>query len=172
MPELIRMGSGSYAGFFSMYSFQIYEQTQLRVWDLFVYIARNRMLTVLFLWMSTYTAAGILFHVLYALWLSVSGGMLLALFTLKNGKEGLVLLACCLLPQWILYLCVIRQEAKLLFRRSGLDREMAEQVTRSIKLRKRDLAELGELLFFCVLGCGCEAFLGTWTLKIFLEFFR
>lgn len=171
VPELIRMGSGSYAGFFSMYSFQIYEQTQIHAWNLFVYIAKRRLLTVLFLWMSTYTAAGMLFHVLYALWLLVSGGMLLALFTLKNGKEGLVLLACCLLPQWILYTWVIRQEAGILFRHSGFEHEIAKQAAGPARLQKRDLIELGELLFFCALGCACEAFLGTWTLKIFLEFF-
>lgn len=173
IPELIRMGTGDYSGFFSLYSFKLYERLEIRSWDLFFYILRIRMFTLLFLWMSTYTAAGILFHLVYVLWLAVSGGMLTALFVLRDGYEGVILLTCCLFPQWILYTAVIKQEAAILFRRNeaGIDHRMDRLSKRTALLYRRDLSELLGMMIWCVAGCACEAFLGTWTLKIFLQLF-
>ena len=173
IPELIRMGTGDYSGFFSLYSFSLYEQREIQSWDLFFYIVKIRIFTLLFLWMSTYTAAGILFHLVYALWLAVLAGMLTALFALRDGYEGMLLLACCLLPQWILYTAVIKQEADILFRRNkaGMEMRMDRLSKRAAPLYRSDLAELLGMLLWCAAGCACEAFLGTWTLKIFLQFF-
>lgn len=159
VPELIHMGSGTYSGFCSIYSFSLFERMEIHSWDLFFYILKIRTLTLLFLWMSTYTAAGVIFHIIYIIWLAVSAGMLLALFALRDGYEGLALLACCLLPQWIMYAALIKQESAVLVRRKK------ERIS-----GRKDLAELTNMMFLCGMGCACEAFLGTWTLKIFLQF--
>lgn len=169
LPEAIRMGTGNYSGFLSLYSFQKYEQIELQPLDLCFYLMKLRIITLLFLWMSTYTAAGILFHLLYALWLAVSGGMLLALFVLKDGREGLLLLACCLLPQWILYAAVIKQETELLLLQNFGRTDTPYKNRRILFSPGKDLLLLGKMLLLCACGCICEAFLGTWTIKIFLQ---
>lgn len=170
IPELLSMGTGDYTGFFSLYSFRKYENMQVHSLDLFWYIARLRVWTLLFLWMSTYTGAGILFHMAYAGWLAVSAGMLLALFTLRDGYEGLLLLACCLFPQWILYASMWKKETEILLERN--QKTVSPPGRRVSMICRSDLAELGSLLLLCLGGCACEAFLGTWTLKIFLQIFN
>lgn len=158
-PEIFRMGTGSYAGFFSLYSFGKFEVTEVSPLALLPSILSVRLKTLLFLWMSSYTAAGLLFHLTYGGWLAASAGMLLALFALRDGTYGLVLFACCLFPQWIVYGEVCRREMHFLFSRP---------VTAA---SRRDLAALAQMIGLAVLGCACEAFLGTWTLKIFLQLF-
>lgn len=171
LPELLRMGSGTYAGFLSLYSFQKYEQSAISAADILPYITAGRLKTLLFLWMSGYTAAGLLFHLVYAWWLVASAGMLLALFLLRDGYEGILLFLCCLFPQWLLYGAMWQREVQFLVRRwrrsvagpTGLESRAGEY--------RRDLADLAGMVGLCLLGCGAEAFLGTWTLKIFLKFF-
>lgn len=170
IPELLSMGTGDYTGFFSLYSFRKYENMQVHSLDLFWYIARLRVWTLLFLWMSTYTGAGILFHMAYAGWQAVSAGMLLALFTLRDGYEGLLLLACCLFPQWILYASMWKKETEILLERN--QKTVSLPGRRVSMICRSDLAELSSLLLLCLGGCACEAFLGTWTLKIFLQIFN
>lgn len=167
VPELFRMGTGTYTGFCSMYSFSLYERMEIRIWDLFEYILKIRILTFLFLWLSAQTVIGTAVHVLYAGWLSLSAGMLLALFTLRNGKEGVLLLGCCLLPQWILYLAAFGQEWEVLL--EGRLKEIRVWNGNLLTGTKREWIQLGKILLWCTAGCACEAFLGTWTLKIFLQ---
>lgn len=110
LPELMHMGNGSYAGFASLYAVQKFETSRIQYMDVFVYVLSIRVVTLLFLWMSCFTPAGQLFHLLYFWWLAASGGMLLALFALKKGGQGLILFGCSLLPQWILYTAMWKRE--------------------------------------------------------------
>lgn len=110
LPELMHMGDGSYAGFASLYAVQKFETSQIQYMDVFMYVLSVRIITLLFLWMSCFTPAGKLFHLLYFWWLAASGGMLLALFALKKGGQGLILFGCSLLPQWILYAAMWKRE--------------------------------------------------------------
>lgn len=169
LPGLLHMGTGDYTGFFSLYSFQKYEGSEIHPAKLFYYVAGLRLRTLLFLWMSAFTVAGLLFHLAYAMWLSVSAGMLLSLFLLRDGYEGIWLLACCLLPQWFFYGAVWRRETGFLLYQNG---SMAfVQGTGISVIRKRELGQLGVMVLLCLAGCLCEAFLGSWTLKIFLQLF-
>ena len=167
LPELLHMGTGTYAGFFSLYSFQKYEETTVNSRNLFPYILTTRLQPLLFLWMSSFTAAGILFHVLYGVWLSVAAGMLLALFTLREGYEGLVFFCCCLFPQWILYLTMWKREVHFLIEQQK--RRFHGNTAAIGSLLRKDLLELAGMMGFALLGSAMEAFLGTWTLKIFLQ---
>lgn len=167
VPELFRMGTGAYAGYLSMYGFQRYETTAVSPARLLPYLLSLRMRTLLFLWMSGYTAAGLLFHLLYAWWLAASAGMLLALFLLRGGYSGILLFVCSLFPQWILYAAMWKREALSLWRR-----RMGTQPDAAALARRRDLKELGGMAGLCALGCAAEAFLGMWLLKIFLQYFR
>lgn len=190
LPELLHMGTGSYAGFFSLYSFQKYEIAEVAPWRIFPYVLSIRMQTLLFLWMSSFTAVGFLFHAAYIWWLAAAAGMLLALFTLRDGYEGLLFFSCCIFPQWIVYVAMWKREVQFLFRKSGLqtwDTSMDEHQENfphpeekyvdylpreSRRLRfhhPRDLADLAAMMGLCLLGCFAESFLGTWTLKIFLQ---
>ncbi len=168
LPELLRMGTGTYAGFLSLYSFQKYKGKVASAVNLMPYITAGRLKTLLFLWMSSYTAAGLLFHLLYAWWLSASAGMLLSLFILRDGYEGILLFLCCLFPQWILYGAMWQREIEFLMRQW---RQSNSGVARSAGGYRRELLELGKMIGLCLLGCGAEAFLGTWTLKIFLKYY-
>lgn len=170
VPELLRMGTGTYAGFLSLYSFRKYEEGVVSAARILPYIAAGRLKTLLFLWMSSYTTAGLLFHFAYAWWLAASAGMLLSLFILRDGYEGLLLFFCCLFPQWILYGTMWQREIAFLlrqWRRGGT--ETGNRMLAA--LYSRDLMELGSMVALCLLGCAAETFLGTWTLKIFLQYF-
>lgn len=167
LPELLRMGTGSYAGFVSLYSFNKFQETSPDTRRLFFYLVPVRIKALLFLWMSAYTAAGVLFHCFYLFWLACSAGMLLSLFILRDGYEGILLFLCCLFPQWLLYGSVWKRELGIFFRRLE-GRGYREGGTVSA-VSGRDLRELGEMGALCVFGCGVEAWLGLWTLKIFLR---
>lgn len=171
LPELLRMGSGTYAGFLSIYGFQKYEARALSAVNLLPYIASVRLRTLLFLWMSSYTAAGLLFHLAYAWWLAASAGMLLALFMLRDGYEGILLFFCCLFPQWLLYGAMWQKEAGFLLRQWRRSGSGLTDGGGRMSMYRKDLADLSGMAGLCLLGCGAEAFLGTWTLKIFLKFF-
>lgn len=167
-PELFRMGRGNYAGFASLYSFRKYETMAVSWKKILPCILSVRIRTLLFLWMSSFTTAGLLFHLIYGWWLAASAGMLIALFMLREGYGGILLFLCCLFPQWIWYAAMWRKELGFLFQKRHYD--FAVQ-TQAQPLRRRDMAELGKMMGLCLAGCAAEAFLGRWTLKIFLQYF-
>ncbi|MCC8052138.1 MAG: hypothetical protein LIP10_16120 [Clostridiales bacterium] len=166
-PKLFSMDNGVYASLASRYSFGVYEITSRNGRALFLYIISMRMPVLLFLWMSSFTTAGWLFHLGYAWWLASSGAMLLSLFGLRSGVYGILLFGCCIFPQWILYGLMWKQEMTAWMKREHGFREAAGSNVKNI--RRQDIAELFRLMGLCVLGCACEAFLGTWTLDLYLR---
>lgn len=167
LPEMLHMGTGSYAGFVSLYSFGRFQEIFPEPGRLFLYLVPVRMKALLFLWMSSYTAAGVLFHFCYLFWLTCSAGMLLSLFILRDGYEGIILFFCCLFPQWLLYGSVWKRELGIFLRRMEGSRYRESGVL--LPVSGRELGELGGLAGLCVFGCAVEAWLGLWTLKIFLK---
>lgn len=167
LPEILRMGTGSYAGFVSLYSFSRFQEISPDPQRLFLYLVPVRIKALLFLWMSGYTAAGVLFHLCYLFWLTCSAGMLLSLFILRDGYEGILLFLCCLFPQWLLYGSVWKRELGIFLRRMEGNRYRERGALLSVP--GRELQELGGMAGLCILGCGVEAWLGLWTLKIFLK---
>ncbi len=170
LPELLRMGDGSYAGFTSLYSLQKYENAVIQFSNIFPYILSLRLRTLLFLWMSCFTVAGLLFHLAYFWWLAASAGMLISLFSLRSGWNGVILFACSLLPQWILYAAMWRRELSVLFWQSGMHYYTPEGKP-ALLMKGKQLNELAQMTGLCVLGCACEALLGTQLLKFFFEIF-
>lgn len=172
LPELLRMGNGTYAGFFSMYGFRKFGQIRIDLPAVFRTVASVRLQTLVFLWMSCYTSLGIWFHLGYAWWLAASGGMLLALFALRDGYQGLWLFFCCLLPQWFVYAVMWRREAEFLVRKQrGAYETLAGAFPAARTKVRRDLHVFAGLVALCLFGSAVESFLGLWTLKIFLQFF-
>ena len=169
LPELLHMGSGSYAGLLSRYSLGRYEASAVRSAAVLPYLVSVRLRALLFLWMSCYTPAGLLFHLLYAWWLACSGGLLLSLFMLREGYGGLLLFFCCILPQWLVYASMWKRELRFLARRRGAAAN-AQDGAQMYGFRQ-ELAELGRLTALCVAGSCAEAFCGLWSLKIFLQLF-
>ena len=150
LPELIKMNTGSYAGFFSLYCFAKFQQSDVMIKDVFLYILSVRMKWFLFLWMSCFTGMGFYIHsVLYA-WVFCSFGMLLRLFLIRKGLEGGILFLCCLVPQWILYAIAGRKELSFC-----LHRFKGEEGKR----KDRYLLFLN-LLGIIIGGCVCETYLG------------
>ena len=91
-PKLFRMGDGSYAGFFSLYSFGKFAQLpDLDFTQLFWYLLVKRLRLICFLWMSSYTPFGFFAHLLLLFWIFFAGGMLLSLFLLREGTNGILL---------------------------------------------------------------------------------
>lgn len=168
-PDLFRMGTGDYAGLVSRYGFQKYQGSTIPEGNVLPYILSVRLKTLLFLWMSSFTAAGLLFHLAYVWWLAASAGLLVSLFVLRDGYDGFILFACCLLPQWILYAAMWKYEGAILLRR--MRRQSGVEPGSTGKLYRSELLELGKMAGLCIMGCIMEAFLGRWTLKIFLKIF-
>ncbi len=167
MPKLLSMDSGAYASLASRYGFRVYESISRDSRELFFYVVSVRMPVLLFLWMSSFTSVGRLFHLGYAWWLAASGAMLLSLFGLRSGARGLLLFGCCIFPQWILYGAMWKQEMAAWLKR---ERESTEPAGTSVKgIRRQDIAQLLRLTALCLLGCACEAFFGTWTLDLYLS---
>lgn len=193
-PELFHMGDGTYAGFFSLYSFGKFEQLpDTGFVRLFWYLAMRRLRLFLFLWMSSYTPVGFGLHLLWLFWMFFAGGMLLALFLLREGTNGILLFLCCLLPQWILYALAFRAELRLYVTRHSVcrgwncgmpygqarenenqaefvteyDREALESDQKE-KFPGRVMGELVSMLMLCLTGCGMEAFIGLRLLQVFL----
>ncbi|MCD7746431.1 MAG: hypothetical protein LUI13_14315 [Lachnospiraceae bacterium] len=183
LPRLLHMGTGSYAGLASEYAFRAYENADANGWDLFFYVSLVRLRTLLILWMSSFSTLGMLFHLGYAWWIAASGAMLLSLFGLRDGFQGMALFACSILPQWILYGILWKREADAWMERlrgsfgecsdfgtafacggaSGRGRRAAW------KIGRKDFSEFVSLVVICLFGCACEAFLGTWTLRLYLR---
>lgn len=171
LPEFLRMGTGSYAGFLSLYGLQKYKERAVSAVNVLPYIAAGRLRTLLFLWMSSYTAAGLLFHLVYAWWLAASAGMLLSVFMLRNGYEGILLFFCCLFPQWLLYGAMWQREIGFLLTQWRRGSFTPVDGRGRISAYRKDLADLAGMVGLCLLGCSAEAFLGNWTLRIFLQYF-
>lgn len=169
VPELFRMGTGDYAGLLSLYSLGKYESIHVSPEQVLPYIVSVRMKTLLFLWMSCYTSVGMLFHLGYAWWLASSAGLLLSLFMLRDGYGGILLFFCCVFPQWLVYLSMWKQELLFLLGRSGRSSQLL--LGGAVPSRRSEIAGLGKMASLCLIGCAVEAFLGTWTLKIFLQIF-
>lgn len=174
LPELLHMGSGSYAGFFSLYSLRKFAHAQpARRW-LLPYLAAVRLRPLLFLWMSVYTAAGLWLHLVYFFWLAASGGMLLALFVLREGYEGILLFGCCMFPQWILYASMWGKELQFFGRRfqngacrSGSEFAWPEEPEDFGKTAREEAHGLLQMAGLCLLGCCTEAYLGLWVMQLF-----
>ena len=189
-PKLFHMGDGSYAGFFSLYSFGKFAQLpDSDFTQLFWYLLVKRLRLICFLWMSSYTPIGFFAHLLLFFWIFFAGGMLLSLFLLREGTNGILLFLCCLLPQWILYVLAFRGELRLYFSTYGMerkwdygvisgregepraespaeyDREMLESdFEKSLSGWMR--RELLSMLMLCTVGCGMEAFIGLRLLQV------
>ncbi|MCC8100817.1 MAG: hypothetical protein LIP11_00645 [Clostridiales bacterium] len=167
LPGLLQMGSGNYAGLASSYSFRVYESLRVNAWELFGYVLSVRMPVLLILWMSSFTTLGILFHLGYAWWVVASGSMLVALFGQGSGFQGIAQFGCCIFPQWIFYAILWKREMAIWLRRG---RGVPEGIGSSVqRLCRMDLMELAHLAAICILGCACEAFLGTWMLRLYLR---
>lgn len=169
LPELLHMGTGTYAGFFSLYGLQKYQAAQADIGRVFSYVLTARLRPLLFLWMSSFTTAGLLFHAFYFWWLAAASGMLLALFVLRSGMNGMLLFGCCLFPQWILYAAMWREEAEFLIRKQKNSPQMQICAVPAGHLWRTDLWMLARLAGYCLMGALTETFLGNWTMKIFLE---
>lgn len=166
-PKLFSMDGGAWASLASRYSLGVYGSISRDCGDIFFYVASVRLPVLLFLWMSSFTTAGRLFHLGYAWWLAASGTMLLSLFGLRDGVHGILLFGCCVFPQWILYGMMWKHETAAWLKREQGFRESADPSAKSI--RCQDIAGLFQLAALCLLGCVCEAFLGTWTLDLYLR---
>ena len=189
-PKLFHMGDGSYAGFFSLYSFGKFAQLpDSDFTQLFWYLLVKRLRLICFLWMSSYTPFGFFAHLLLFFWIFFAGGMLLSLFLLREGTNGILLFLCCLLPQWILYVLAFRGELRLYFSTYGMERKWDYGVIsgREGEPRAEPPAEydreklesdfekslsgwmrreLLSMLMLCTVGCGMEAFIGLRLLQV------
>lgn len=171
-PELFHMGDGSYAGFFSLYSFGKFAQLpDTDFAQLLWYLMVKRLRLLFFLWMSSYTPLGFFLHLLLVFWTFFSGGMLLSLFLLREGTNGILLFLCCLLPQWILYALAFRAEFRQYFIRHRSFGEWSDGMISNPEetFSGRVKGEFVSMLAFGLIGCGMEAFIGLRLLQVFLQ---
>ena len=117
-PKLFRMGDGSYAGFFSLYSFGKFAQLpDSDFTQLFWYLLVKRLRLICFLWMSSYTPFGFFAHLLLLFWIFFAGGMLLSLFLLRRGQmASCCSCAACFRSGFCMYLLFGRAQAVILAR--------------------------------------------------------
>lgn len=156
VPELFRMGQGSYAGLLSSYGLQSFACETLEPGTLFQYVFRSRVLGLTLLWMSSYTPVGLALHLFFIYWLCLSLGILFSIFLLRQGAHGILMLLCCILPQWILYGSVLRQELSFLARKR-------RQQTGTCRY---DLQLYGKLFLSCLAGCLLETWFGLYIFQL------
>ena len=159
IPELFHMDQGTYAGLLSRYGLQSFAGGSLEPTELFRFVWQNRILGLTLLWMSWYTPVGLIMHLLFLFWLCLSFGILLSIFLLRQGPEGILLLACCILPQWIIYGSVLRQEFSFL----------AGKKSRTTEMYQSDLRIYGRMLLECLAGCLLETWFGLYIFQLFLQ---
>lgn len=167
IPEIFHMNQGSYAGLLSVYGLQGFEHSRPEPVALFYYVFRSRSAGLILLWMSCYTPIGTALHVLCLLWLSASFGILASVFLLRQGYQGILLLLCCILPQWVIYLSVLRQEFSFLIEKSR--RSGSGSIVES-NVGGRDLQGLGKMLLACLTGCILETWFGLYIFQLFLRY--
>jgi hypothetical protein len=167
IPELLHMSSGTYAGLLSAYALQGFERTTPETGAMLYYILRSRITGLLLLWMSSYTALGLLFHIFILFWLGLSFGLLLSVFLLRQGYHGILLLLCGLLPQWIIYLSVLRKEFIFFTEKSNRPSDSSSLPSGS-KIR-RELSEFAKMLSACLVGCILETWFGMYVFRLFLH---
>ena len=167
LPEVFRMREGTYAGFFSLYGMKKMQEMEVLLLPIFGYLLSSRLRTLLFLWMSSYTPLGLWLHLFFTGWLGCSGGMLLSLFALKQGVQGIGLFFCCTLPQWIFYGLQWKKELQL-FLSHTLPREDFSAGVFPYPSRRAKIDWIAMVLY-CISGCAAETVLGLWSVKIFLK---
>lgn len=161
LPEIIKMNSGTYSGFFSMYSIQRFQQQEIQMREVFLYILSFRMELLLFLWLSSFTKIGIWLHAGVGAWTLCTAGMLLRLFFMKEGVHGIFMFVCCLMPQWLLYGILWKRELQICMS----EKKMYDAYRGRLWLTFLNLTGL------CLGGCLCEAWIGMQFQKKILEFF-
>ncbi len=162
------MGTGSYAGLVSIYGLKEFETKKLDVLSLFPFVSAVRLRTVLFLWMSCYTPFGFFAHTAYLLWVSLSAGILLSVFVLRQGYAGVLLFFCCLFPQWLFYLSAFLRELRFLEKKVRPEGNAAPLFGRS--MRRDDLKELICMLLMTAAGAAAEVCAGLKVFQIFLQY--
>lgn len=168
IPELLHMGSGSYTGLVSLYGLGQFEQKKLEPEVLFPYIVSVRLQIFIFLWMSCYTPLGLPAHTGLLLWLGMSAGMLISIFVLRHGYEGVLLFLCCVLPQWIPYGTVIVRE--IVFLEHKIRKKRAVGVGMAGNAVYYELRELVVMAAVCLLGCVLETVFGLKAFQVFLKY--
>lgn len=168
IPELLYMGSGSYTGLMSLYGIGQFEQKTLEPEVLFPYIVSSRLQIFIFLWMSCYTPLGLLTHTGLVLWLGLSAGMLISVFVLRHGYEGILLFLCCILPQWIPYGTVIGREIVFLEHKIHKKRFAGEGTAGNAVYY--ELREMAVMTAICLLGCVLETVFGLKAFQVFLRY--
>lgn len=84
-----------------------YEYMQINSEELFIYLLKVRLLTVVILGILGNTRWGIIGMTFYCAWLGFSAGMFIAMVTIQSGSSGMILTLVSLLPQYLLYIPAI-----------------------------------------------------------------
>ena len=167
-PELFRMCEGTYAGAFGFYGRKKLQEMSPDLWSILGYLLVCRLRLLLFLWMSCYTPAGLWLHLLFSMWLGCSGGMLLALFALRQGIQGVGLFFCCMVPQWIFYVLQWKKELQIFLAHYLPGETYTGNIVLPYPRRKERMAWI-TMVLYCISGCAAETFVGLWSIKIFMK---
>lgn len=168
IPELMRMGGGSYAGLVSIYGMREFQEEKLDVLSLFPYVAGARLRMFLILRISCYAPFGLFLHMAYFFWICLSAGILLSVFVLRQGGSGVLLFLCCMFPQWLLYLSAFAREITFLEERKRLSYGACQPA--SPKMRREDRKNLAGLLLLTAAGIVVETCVGLKVFQIFLQY--
>ena len=159
VPGLFHMNQGSYAGLLSRYALQNLACEKLEPAALFYYVFRNRTIGLTLLWMSCYTPVGLALHLMILFWLLHSLGLLISIFLLRYGLRGILLLLCCTLPQWVIYISILRQELSFL----------AEKSKKQTGFYRYDIQIYGKMFLACLGGCLLETWFGLYVFQIAVQ---
>ena len=168
LPELIRMGGGSYAGLISLYGLGEFREKRLDLPARFPYVAGVRLRAFLFLRISCYAPFGLFVHMAYLFWICLSAGILLSVFVLRQGGSGVLLFLCCMFPQWLFYLSALAREIKFLEEKRRMSYGACQPD--SPKLKKEDRKNLAGMLFLAAAGTAAEVCVGLRVFQIFLQY--
>ncbi len=90
-------------GLFSSYFFRQYQELKINCDQVFFFVWKKRMTTILFIWLMGMTSAGAVFTLLYSGYLGFMAGIIVMTAILRMGWQGVVIVISSLVPQIFVY---------------------------------------------------------------------
>lgn len=90
-------------GLFSNYFFRQYQELKIDCDQVFFFVWKKRMTTILFLWLMGMTSAGVVLTLLYSGYLGFMAGIVAMTAILRMGWQGGVIVMISLMPQIFVY---------------------------------------------------------------------
>lgn len=155
-------------GVFSNYFFRQYQELKIDCDQVFFFVWKKRMTTILFLWLMGMTSAGAVFALLYSGYLGWMAGIVAMTSILRMGWQGGVIVMISLMPQIFVY-----GPAMLFFLSEIYEKGIKRKATYWVRGRRERDWRYGRIFiavnFVFFLGIMLESYVNPTVLQYFLK---